>query len=97
MTLRGEGRDQEADRGNLASRLAHRLFASAPMPALSLAVADRSGVISREALGKADLAFDLAATPYHVFSLGSDKMAVTGTIAARPDTRGLLDLAVAIA
>src|SRR5690606_15128478 len=97
MTLRGEGRDQEADRGNLASRLAHRLFASAPMPALSLAVADRSGVIWREALGKADLEFDLAATPDHVFRLGSVSKPVTGTIAARLVTRGLLDLDVPIA
>ena len=80
-----------------AARLARRLFDSAPMPALSVAVADRSGVIWCEALGKADLEFDITATPDHVFRLGSVSKPVTGTIAARLVTRGLLDLDVPIA
>ena len=67
------------------------------MPALSVAVADRTGVIWEEALGKADLEFDIVATPDHVFRLGSVSKAVTATTAARLVTRGLLDLDVPIA
>jgi serine beta-lactamase-like protein LACTB, mitochondrial len=81
----------------IASRIASRLLASGPMPALSLAVADCSGVIWSKALGKADLEFDIAATPAHVFRLGSVSKAVTATVAARMVTRGLLELDAPIA
>ncbi len=67
------------------------------MPALSLAVADGSGVIWSKALGKADLELDVPATPDHVFRLGSVSKAITATVAARMVTRGLLELDAPIA
>lgn len=87
----------QADGGRVASRVASRLLASSPMPALSLAVADGSGVIWAEALGKADLEFEVPATPEHLFRLGSVSKAVTATMAARLVARGLLELDAPIA
>ena len=81
----------------VASRIASRLLASEPMPALSLAVADGGGVIWSKALGKADLEFGVPATPDHVFRLGSVSKAVTATVAARMVTRGLIELDAPIA
>lgn len=90
MTLRAEG-------PAIATRIASRLLASGPMPALSLAVADGEGVIWSKALGKVDLEHDVAAAPEHVFRLGSVSKAVTATVAARLVTRGLLELDAPIA
>src|SRR5688572_26279428 len=95
-TLHGS-RALGAECGTIASKLASRLFASGPMPALSLAVADASGVVWSEALGKADLEFGVPATPDHLFRLGSVSKAVTATVAARLVARGLLDLDAPIA
>src|SRR5688572_23375151 len=81
----------------IASRCASRLLASSPMPALSVAVADGTELIWSRALGKADLEFDIPATPGHVFRLGSVSKAVTATVAARMVTRGLLELDAPIA
>jgi CubicO group peptidase (beta-lactamase class C family) len=86
-----------AEGAAIASRIGSRLLAGNPMPALSLAVADGSGVIWSRAFGKADLEFDIAATPEHVFRLGSVSKAVTATVAARLVTRGLLELDAPIA
>ena len=97
MTLAMGDRVERTDDCAAASRIARDLFASAAMPALSVAVADRTGTIWEEALGKVDLEFDIAATPDHVFRLGSVSKAVTATTAARLVTRGLLDLDVPIA
>ena len=97
MTPWREVRPVEAERRAIASGIAARLLASSPMPALSLAVADRSGVIWTEALGKADLEFNVPAAPDHVFRVGSVSKAVTATVAARLVTRGLLDLDTPIA
>jgi CubicO group peptidase (beta-lactamase class C family) len=72
--------------------IAHRLFASQPMPALSLAVARGEGVVWRMALGNADLEFDIAATPEHLFRIGSVSKAITAVVAARLVSRGLLHL-----
>jgi CubicO group peptidase (beta-lactamase class C family) len=81
-----------AEGAAIASRIVSRLLASGPMPALSLAVADGSGVVWSKALGKADLEHDVPATPDHIFRLGSVSKAVTATVAARMVTRGLLEL-----
>src|SRR5688572_27001455 len=81
----------------IASRCASRLLASSPMPALSVAVADGTELIWSRALGKADLEFDIPATPGHVFRLGSVSKAITATVAARMVTRGLLELDAPIA
>jgi CubicO group peptidase (beta-lactamase class C family) len=97
MTLWGTNRAEQADASAVASKIAARLLASSPMPALSLAVANRGGVVWSEAHGKADLEFDVAATPDHVFRLGSVSKAVTATVAARMVTRGLLELDAPIA
>lgn len=86
-----------ADGAAIASRIGSRLFAGSPMPALSLALADGGGVIWSRAFGKADLEFDIAATPEHLFRLGSVSKAVTATVAARLATRGLIDLDAPIA
>lgn len=75
-----------------ASRLAARLFAGDPAPALSFAVARADGLAWAEACGQADLEKDVAATPAHTFRLGSISKVVTSTAAARLVSRGLLDL-----
>jgi CubicO group peptidase (beta-lactamase class C family) len=67
------------------------------MPALSLAVASGNELIWSKALGKVDLEFDIAATPDHVFRLGSVSKAVTASVAARLVTRGMLELDAPIA
>jgi len=97
MTLALGSRDEGAGAVAAASRVARDVFSDNPVPALSLAVATGAGVIWTEAFGKADLEFDVAATPDHVFRLGSVSKPVTATAAARLVTRGLLDLDVPIA
>lgn len=97
MTLTMENRHEQPEAVSAASRVARELFAGGSMPALSLAVATRENVIWTQALGKADLEFDIAATPEHVFRLGSVSKAVTATTAARMVTRGLLELDTPIA
>lgn len=86
-----------ADDTTIASRIGSRLFAGSPMPGLSFAVADGDGVIWSRAFGKVDLEFDIAATPEHLFRLGSVSKAVTATVAARLVTSGLLELDAPIA
>ena len=77
-----------------ADELASRVHAGGPAraPALSLAVANRAGVIWSGAYGKTDLEFDVAATPDHLFRLGSVSKVVTATAAARLAARGAIDL-----
>ncbi len=87
----------QGDGSPLASRIGSRLFAGDAIPALSLAVADGSGVIWAEALGTVDLEFDVAASPDHIFRLGSVSKAITATVAARMVTRGLIELDAPIA
>ena len=94
MALMGECAD--AGVSPAASKLGRDLLAAGPA-AVSLAVARGSGVVWAEALGKADLEFDVAATPEHAFRLGSVSKAVTATTAARLVSRGLLDLDAPIA
>ena len=97
MTLAASNRIARADAHPSASKFARALLAADSAPALSLAVADNAGVLWAEALGKADLELDVAATTEHLFRLGSVSKAVTATAAARLVTRGLLDLDVPIA
>ena len=94
MTLMGERVDAAVSPA--ASRIGRELLATGPA-AVSLAVANNAEVIWAEALGKADLEFDVAATPAHAFRLGSVSKAVTATTAARLVSRGLLDLDAPIA
>jgi CubicO group peptidase (beta-lactamase class C family) len=80
-----------------AQAIAEKLFASQPMPALSLAVARGDGIVWRAALGKADLEFDIPATPEHVFRIGSVSKAISTVAVARLVRRGLLELDTPIA
>jgi serine beta-lactamase-like protein LACTB len=89
--------DTRAEAAPAATKIAARLLADNPAPALSLAVASSSGPIWSQALGTADLEFEIPATTDHVFRLGSVSKAVTATAAARLVTRGMLDLDVPIA
>jgi CubicO group peptidase (beta-lactamase class C family) len=75
-----------------ASKLARKLFAGNPAPALSLAVARSKGIVWAEALGHANLEHDVAASPRHSFPLGSVSKVLTATAAARLVSRGVLDL-----
>jgi len=70
---------------------------SCPSPALSLAVANRDGVIWQRAFGKADLEFDVDATPDHRFRIGSVSKVLTTIAAAKLVSRGLLELDTPIA
>ena len=97
MTLAANDRIADTRAHPAASKFARDLLASHPVPALSLAVADESGVLWSEALGTVDLEFGIATTTEHLFRLGSVSKAVTATAAARLVTRGLLDLDVPIA
>src|SRR5688572_1583155 len=92
MTPVAERWTMRAEGGPTASAIARNMLASAPMPALSLAVADDTGIVWTEALGQADLEHGVPATPAHVFRLGSVSKAVTATVAARLVGRGLLEL-----
>lgn len=94
----------DADAGTIGStrmETAHaigaKLFASQPMPALSVAVARGDGAVWRVALGKADLEFDVPAAPEHSFRVGSVSKVVTTVAAARLVRRGLLALDTPIA
>jgi CubicO group peptidase (beta-lactamase class C family) len=80
-----------------AQAIAERVFASQPMPALSLAVARGDGVVWQTALGKADLEFDVPAAPAHLFRVGSVSKVVTAVAAARLVKRGLIELDTPIA
>lgn len=80
-----------------ADAFAERLFASQPMPALSLAVARGDGPVWQAALGKVDLEFDIPAASEHLFRIGSVSKAVTAVAAARLVRRGLLELDTPIA
>lgn len=75
-----------------ASDVAKALHSAQPTPALSLAVATSKGLVWADAFGKANLDFDVAATPAHRFKLGSVSKALTATAAARMTVRGKLDL-----
>ena len=75
-----------------ASQLLAELFATDPAPALSMAAARSSGAVWADALGKANLELDVAATPEHRFRLGSVSKVHTSTAAARLVSRGVLDL-----
>jgi CubicO group peptidase (beta-lactamase class C family) len=66
-------------------------------PALSMAVANAGGVLWAGAVGKANLEFDVAATPAHAFRIGSVSKIVTTAAAARLVSRGVLDLDAPIA
>lgn len=88
---RAQPRNDRARSGR-AETVAKALHAAQPTPALSLAVARPTGVVWAVAHGKADLEFDLAATPAHRFKLGSVSKVLTSTTAARLVSRGLVDL-----
>jgi len=82
-----------------AVRVARSLRGAGPAapPALSLAVARGDGIVWAEALGKADLEFDVPAAPEYLFRLGSVSKAITATAAAKLVARGALDLDAPIA
>lgn len=80
-----------------ADRLAETLHGACPAPALSLAVARPGGTVWQRAYGKADLEFDVAATPDHLFRLGSVSKVITAVAAARLALRGIVELDTPIA
>jgi CubicO group peptidase (beta-lactamase class C family) len=82
------------DAARAAEKLAHAVHAAPPAqaPALSLAVARPGAVLWSGAYGRADLEFDVAATPGHLFRLGSVSKVLTATAAAKLVERGALDL-----
>src|SRR4051812_49527935 len=63
----------DAPKAERAAELARKVSVAPPLapPALSMAVANTQGVLWATALGKADMEFDVAATPAHLFRLGS--------------------------
>lgn len=75
-----------------ADAIVRKLHTDFPTPALSVAVARASGIVWAQAYGKADIEFDVAATPQHSFKLGSVSKVITATAAARMAARGELDL-----
>ncbi len=75
-----------------ATAVAEALYAANPAPALSVAVARSDGQVWAAAFGKADLEFDVDATPDHLFRMGSVSKVLTSTVAAMLVSRGLLDL-----
>jgi serine beta-lactamase-like protein LACTB len=83
--------------GDEASRFAEELHKACPAPALSLAVANGNGPLWSRAFGKADLEFDVTATPDHLFRLGSVSKVVTTVAAARLAMRGIIELDTPIA
>jgi serine beta-lactamase-like protein LACTB, mitochondrial len=87
---RGRARPSAAARA--ADAIARALQAAEPTPALSVAVAGRSGLLWAQAYGKADLELDVAASPRHSFRLGSVIKVLTTTAAARLASRGVIDL-----
>lgn len=82
----------DAEAKAAASRIGQQLFSARPAPALSFAVARRDGVVWAEALGKANIEQDVAATPAHTLPLGSVSKVLTTTAAAKLVSRGVLDL-----
>jgi len=82
-----------------AEKVARSLGSEEPTraPAKSLAVARADGVVWSAAYGKADLEFDVPASPEHSFRLGSVSKVITTTAAAKLAVRGALDLDAPIA
>ena len=80
------------DPASRADAIARKLHADFPTPALSVAVARVDGIVWAQAYGRADIEFDVAATPRHSFKLGSVSKVITATAAARMAARGELDL-----
>jgi serine beta-lactamase-like protein LACTB len=78
--------------GIRADAVAKALMTASPAPALSVAIARPTGVVWAKAYGKADLQLDVAATPAHVFGLGSVSKMIAVAAAARLVSRGVLDL-----
>ncbi len=68
------------------------MMAAEPLPALSVAVANRQGVLWAEAFGKANIELGVAATPAHRFRLGSVSKVFTATLAAMLAADGRVDL-----
>jgi len=84
----------DAAKAARAAEIAKRVSLAPPLqpPALSLAVANASGVIWASALGQADIESGLAATAAHSFRLGSVSKVVTTAAAAKLVSRRILDL-----
>lgn len=80
-----------------ADAFAERLRATTVSPALSLAVARGEGPAWSRAFGKADLELDVAASPGHLFRIGSVSKVVTTVAAARLVGRNLIELDTPIA
>jgi CubicO group peptidase (beta-lactamase class C family) len=82
--------------GEATTKIAEKLFAAKPAPALSFAAARGDSVIWAEAFGYADLELEVPATTAHSFPLGSVSKVITSTAAAKLVSSGKLDLDIPI-
>lgn len=87
--IAGQSRTDASPDGKKA---AERLFSTQPAPALSFAVCRDGKVVLSEAIGYADLEFNVPASPAHSFPMGSVSKIVTSTLAAKLVTAGTIDL-----
>jgi CubicO group peptidase (beta-lactamase class C family) len=75
-----------------AREVVRQMLAANPIPALSIAVMRHDEPLWVEAFGMADLELGVAATPAHLFRLGSVSKIVTATLAAQLAARHLVNL-----
>jgi len=75
-----------------ASNYGKALFTESKIPALSMAIAGRDGVLWSEAYGKADMELEVDAKTTHLFMLSSVGKVLTATTVARMASRGQLDI-----
>ncbi len=87
-----QGTDTAMAAGAVA--IARRVSTAPPLqpPALSMAVANATGIIWSSALGQADIESGVSATSAHSFRLGSCSKIVTTAAAAKLVSRHILDL-----
>lgn len=80
-----------------AQAWASRFAVGTDAPAVAIAVTRRDGTCWTFASGEADVELGVAATPRHLFRIGSVSKAITATLAARLVTRGIVELDTPIA
>ena len=81
-----------ADGPDDARRIVGEVMASAPIPAMSVAVVTAGGEHYAAAFGRASIELDAAAGPHHRFRLGSVSKVITASLTARLADQGVVDL-----
>ncbi len=97
LTAATTARSADPQRIGAAREVIRSVFASAPIPALSIAVMRGQELLWAEAFGTADVELEVAATTRHRFRLGSVSKILTATLAADLAARGVVDLDAPIA